>query len=266
MIIIPQTKGGVGKSTVAMQVIAPYLYKKHKKQITYIEIDDENNDSQSFTRTQIVNKKMLSTHKIKELDEYILHDDNHEVIVDVGGNKTSALVLEEISKIGSFNHVKWIIPLGDGELDGRNAIATMKKVRRIEGNNLEKHLIFALNRSISMEQDYIEEQFINFFGHEYLGSKATIIDFVKTPKYFPVKNDKIITISRYLGTTVWEMAHNNVDFAKKALEAKEKGDTESAKKYLFFRRIQNEAKDYVLNVLNNIFFQLDRWIEIKNNE
>ena len=59
------------------------------------------------------------------------------------------------------------------------------------------------------------------------------------------------------------MAHNNVDFAKKALEAKEKGDTESAKKYLFFRRIQNEAKNYVLNVLNNIFFQLDRWIEVK---
>ena len=45
MIIIPQTKGGVGKSTVAMQVIAPYLYKKHGKKITYIEIDDENNDS-----------------------------------------------------------------------------------------------------------------------------------------------------------------------------------------------------------------------------
>ncbi len=31
MIIIPQTKGGVGKSTVAMQVIAPYLFKKHGK-------------------------------------------------------------------------------------------------------------------------------------------------------------------------------------------------------------------------------------------
>ncbi|XQC04852.1 AAA family ATPase [Arcobacter cryaerophilus gv. pseudocryaerophilus] len=67
MIIIPQTKGGVGKSTVAMQVIAPYLYKKHGKKITYIEIDDENNDSQSFTRTEIVNKRMLGTNRITEL-------------------------------------------------------------------------------------------------------------------------------------------------------------------------------------------------------
>lgn len=64
MIIIPQTKGGVGKSTVAIQVITPY---KHGKKITNIEIDDENNDSKSFTRTEIVNKRMLGTNKLTEL-------------------------------------------------------------------------------------------------------------------------------------------------------------------------------------------------------
>ena len=57
---------------------------------------------------------MLSTNKLKELDELILMDDKHEVIVDVGGNKTSSLVLDEIKKVGSFGNVKWIIPLGDG--------------------------------------------------------------------------------------------------------------------------------------------------------
>ena len=165
MIIIPQTKGGVGKSTVAMQVIAPYLYKKHGKAVTYIEIDDENNDSRSFTATKIVNKKMLSTNKITELDEMILMDDNHEIIVDVGGNKTSSLVLDEIAKVGTFGNVKWIVPMGDGELDGKNAIATMKKLRKIERNSTE-NLFFALNRAISTEQDYLEEQFINFFGHK----------------------------------------------------------------------------------------------------
>ena len=264
MIIIPQTKGGVGKSTVAMQVIAPYLYKKHGKKVTYIEIDDENNDSQSFTRTQIVNKRMLSTNKIKELDELILMDDNHEIIVDVGGNKTSTLVLDEIAKVGSFGNVKWIVPMGDGELDGKNAIDTMKKLKKIEKNSQE-NLLFALNRAISTEQDYLEEQFINFFGHKYLGSNSTITDFVDDPKYFAVKNDKIITISRYLGSTVWEMAYNNTDFATKALEAKDMGDAEAARKYLFFRRIQTEAKEYVLNTLNGIFFQLDGWVKVKTD-
>ena len=262
MIIIPQTKGGVGKSTVAMQIVAPYLYKKHGKKITYIEIDDENNDSNSFTRTNIVNKRMLGTNRITELDELILMDDNHHVIVDVGGNKTSSLVLEEIKKVGSFGNIKWIIPLGDGELDGKNAIATMKKIRKIEDNS-EDNIIFALNRAISMEADYIEEQFINFFGHKYLDSKSVICDYVKNPNYFAVKNDKVITMSRYLGSTVWEMAYNNADFAKKAVEAKELGDIDMARKYLFFRRIQTESKDYVLNVLNPIFCELDRWVDIK---
>jgi hypothetical protein len=262
MIIIPQTKGGVGKSTLAMQVIAPYLYKRHGKKVTYIEIDDENNDSDSFNRTDIVNKRMLQTNKLKELDELILMDDNHEIIVDVGGNKTSSLVLDEIKKVGTFGHVKWIVPLGDGELDGKNAITTMKKLKKIEANS-QDNLIFALSRAISTEQDYLEEQFINFFGHRYLGSNSTITDIVPNPRYIPIVNDKIITISRYLGSTVWEMAHNNTDFAKKAMEAKELGDTNSAKKYLFFRRIQTEAKDYVLNNLNGVFCSLDNWIKIR---
>ena len=262
MIIIPQTKGGVGKSTLAMQIIAPYLYKKHGKKVTYIEIDDENNDSQSFTRTQIVNKRMLGTNKLSELDELMLMDDNHEVIVDVGGNKTSSLVLDEIKKVGSFGNVKWFIPLGDGELDGKNAIATMKKIKKIE-ENPEKNVFFALNRAISMEPDYVEEQFINFFGHKYLESNSVICDFVKNPRYFPVKNDKVITMSRYLGSTVWEMAYNNTDFAAKAMKAKELGDIESARKYLFFRRIQTESKDYVLDVLNKIYYDLDKWLDIK---
>ncbi len=262
MIIIPQTKGGVGKSTVAMQIIAPYLYKKHGKKVTYIEIDDENNDSESFTRTQIVDKRMLGTNKLSELDELILMDDNHEVIVDVGGNKTSSLVLEEIKKVGSYGNIKWIIPLGDGELDGKNAIATMKKIKKIE-KNPEKNMIFALNRAINIEPDYVEEQFINFFGHKYLENNSVICDFVKDPNFFAVKNDKVITMSRYLGSTVWEMAYNNTDFAEKAMKAKELGDIESARKYLFFRRIQTESKDYVLEVLNKIYCDLDRWLEFK---
>jgi hypothetical protein len=262
MIVIPQTKGGVCKLILAMQVLYPYLYKKHGKKITYIEIDDENNDSKSFNRTEIVNKRMLQTNKLKELDELILVDDNHEVIVDVGGNKTSTLVLDEIKKVGTFNNVKWIVLLGDGELDGKNAIATMRKLRKIE-SNAQDNLIFALSRAISPETDYLEEQFINFFGHKYLGSNSTIADIVKNPKFILIVNDKIITISRYLGSTVWKMAHNNTDFSQKATEVKELGDLNSARKYLFFRRIQTEAKDYVLNNLNSVFCTLDNWIDIK---
>ena len=52
-------------------------------------------------------------------------------------------------------------------MTGKNAIATMKKIRKIE-KNPEDNIIFALTRAISMEEDYYSEQFINFFGHIFL--------------------------------------------------------------------------------------------------
>ena len=184
------------------------------------------------------------------------------VIIDIGGNKTSSMVLDEIKKIGTLGKVKWIIPLGDGELDGRNALSTIKKIQQIEDTSND-NIMFALNRAISMDSDYLEEQFINFFGHRFLSKQASITEVIKDPNYFSVKNDKVITISRYIGSTVWEMANNNIDFEKKVLEAKASDDIELARKLLFYRRIQQEAKDYVINVLNPIFFQLDKWIEVK---
>ena len=262
MIMIPQTKGGVGKSTVAMQVIAPYLFNKHKKKIRYIEIDDENKDSNTFFNTKIVDKEIFQTHKFTNLDELILMDDSHEVIVDVGGNKTTSMVLDQVRKVGSFDNIKWIIPMGDGELDGKNALDTLEKIIAIEGENCpSSKIMFSLSRAVDMHEEYLQEQFINFFGHKYLKSNHIISEVINKPNYFALQNDKIITISRYLGSTVWEMANHDVNFADKVLEAKAIGDLELAKKYLFFRRIQNESKEYNEKVLKPVFSKLDNWFK-----
>ena len=259
MIIVSQTKGGVGKSTAAMQVIAPFLYSKHKKPITYIEVDDENQDSNTFGNTKIVKKKILPTIKINELDELILMDDNHEVVVDVGGNRVTREVLKELEKIGTFDNIKWVIPIGDGELDAKNALKTFELISQVD-SSVEQNVIFVLSRAASMENDYLEEQFINFFGHQYLDSSNAISNKIKGAKFIAVKNDKIITTSRYIGSTIWEMAELDVDFSVKVLEAKRAGDMEAAKKFLFFKRVQVEAKDFSKNVLTPVFSKLDNWL------
>jgi len=47
-ILVVSTKGGVGKSTIAMQLVAPYLYDKNNKNIIkYYECDDTNRDIHS---------------------------------------------------------------------------------------------------------------------------------------------------------------------------------------------------------------------------
>jgi hypothetical protein len=259
MIVVSQTKGGVGKSTVAMQVIAPYLYKRHNEIIQYIEIDDENKDSNIFHNTKIVNKKILPTIKLNELDEIILTDDNHKVVVDVGGNKITRQVLKELEKVGTFDNIKWLIPIGDGELDAANALKTFELISNVDPK-VSQNVIFVLSRAVSLDQDYLEEQFINFFGHKYLDSSNAILNKIQDAKYIVVQNDKIITTARYIGSTIWEMAELDIDFSEKVLEAKNSGNMEAARRYLFFRRVQTEAKIFSNNVLNNIFNKLDKWI------
>jgi hypothetical protein len=259
MVVISQTKGGVGKSTVAMQVLAPYLYRRHKKPINYIEIDDENKDSNTFDRTRIVNKSILSTIKLSELDELVLMDSEHEVIVDVGGNKITREVLKELKKVGTFDNIKWVIPIGDGELDAKNALKTFELISAVD-EKAEENTIFVLSRAVSLDQEYLEEQFINFFGHQYLDSTNAIINKIKNAQYIAVQNDKIITTARYIGSTIWEMAELDIDFSEKVLEAKKTGDLAAARRYLFFRRIQSEAKTFSSNVLDKIFIDLDNWM------
>lgn len=260
MIIIPQTKGGVGKSTVAMQIVAPFLYKYHGKKIKYIEIDDENQDSKVFNQTDIVERVQLGTNRLSELDELLLMDDKHEVILDVGGNKTTTLVLSEIKKVGTFGNVKWVIPLGDGELDGKNALTTLNRIIEVEPCS-NSNVMFVLSRAISMQEDYLKEQFINFFGHPFVSDKSVITSVLPNPNFLAVKNDKVITLSRYIGSTVFEIANSDIDFSKKVLEAKESKNMELVRKFLFFRRVQTESKEYVKDVLEPNFEKLTNWIK-----
>ena len=59
-ILILNAKGGVGKSTISMQVVVPYLYLRGEKEIVnYYEFDDENEDSKSFINSKLVNSNQI---------------------------------------------------------------------------------------------------------------------------------------------------------------------------------------------------------------
>ena len=59
-IVVLNAKGGVGKSTISMQVIVPYLYTRNgNRVVNYYEFDDENEDSKSFINSKLVNSKQM---------------------------------------------------------------------------------------------------------------------------------------------------------------------------------------------------------------
>jgi len=84
-----QTKGGVGKSTISQQVLAPYFLAKDEP-ATLIEIDDENLDS-AYLHDSLVKAEQLPIGSGLTADraiESLMARVNENLVVDIGGNKT----------------------------------------------------------------------------------------------------------------------------------------------------------------------------------
>ena len=73
---------------------------------------------------------MLGTNRITDLDELILMDDKHEVIVDVGGNKTSSLVLDEIKKLEVLEMLSGLFLWEMVNLMGKMQLQLWKKLEK----------------------------------------------------------------------------------------------------------------------------------------
>ena len=106
--VITNHKGGSSKSTKTMQVGGAYgLYKGLQAQI--FEFDDENKDSQNFTKSAILSEQIEVgdgaeiTTTLRDLFSKDSDTDIH--LFDVGGNKTTTLFLEGLKKSRMFKKV-----------------------------------------------------------------------------------------------------------------------------------------------------------------
>jgi spore coat polysaccharide biosynthesis predicted glycosyltransferase SpsG len=247
---ITNTKGGVGKSTFS-QILCAYFYEKTNKKSSLIEIDDENNDSITFSRSETMNSKIILTQNIKSIDE-LFYDQNNDVVIDVGGNKTAKIFLNEVKKIDFYENIIWFIPLGCGEQDNQNALETYLEIKKLDK---DAKIIFVLS---NVRTNDLEWEFLNFFGNKYLETNLAICNQIDDVKYLTVKSDSILSNARYFNKTVYELALSKTNF--KAL-AQNTNDIEQRRKYILFNRVQNEAKEYAEYLRTDLFVQLDEIIE-----
>lgn len=260
-IMIVSSKGGVGKSTVSMQVIAPYLYQYNDKQpVNYYEFDEENNDSLSFGDSKLTIRKMssVSTPRLKEeFVDIITKDEN--ACYDIGGNKSTTVVLEALEDSGMINFIDLaVIPLLEGEQDGINAsiIYTMLK-----GMNRNLKILFILNRARDLE--HVEYQFDNYFGdlrgffHDKYSIKNHLID-DSIDSYGVLLDDDVIKYSRKFGLTIYEIAKQKRDFISEMIEKKDNVSNEEDIKLLSFKNyINKNSTEYFVNILIPIFKKID---------
>lgn len=257
-ILIVSTKGGVGKSTIAMQLIAPYLYEKNEfKAIKYYECDDMNKDIHSYGATSLIDRALV------DISSPLLREELFEIVssqeftcIDVGGNNTAKLVLDKLSESGGFEFIDLVlIPVLDGEQDMINALDTYKNIKNINENI---KIMFVLNRV--KEMAFVEEQFDHFFGDSrgifknFLCAKDYIND-EEFSLYLSLVDSDIIKFSRRFGLSVYEIAKMNKDYLENILE-------HSDPKIASFKHFMSlSCKRYDYDVLSKNFIILDSKIE-----
>ena len=210
ILTVVNTKGGVGKSTIASQVL-PVLFRNADKKIKVYELDDNN---QTFYKNSKIEFKTLKTEKSEEaIDEVYFNLELGEGVVniiDAGGGNDTKVVLEAIKKT-ELKDVVYFIPINDDFEQFTNTKSTVELIRSFD-NSSKIFLIF--NRAVSFEPKDIYDQFIAFFGSENYGIEGRfdeIADLVEKD-FLILQNTQIISILKnFYGTTLYDFYHNNKD-------------------------------------------------------
>ncbi|RBQ29801.1 P-loop NTPase family protein [Aliarcobacter vitoriensis] len=171
---ILNSKGGVGKTTVAMQVIAPALYLNHPdKKITVWEIDN-NNKSNKHISSKYLKYESIKLDKsemaINDIEFSNLTDPNTIHVIDGGGSDDSKFILKHLKQV-NLTGLQYIIPTNDDIETIENILAIIEIIRQQDKFG---KIYLVLNRCVSLTEEKIKQQFINIFGSSELGINSNI--------------------------------------------------------------------------------------------
>ena len=250
-ILVVSSKGGVGKSTVSMQIVAPFLFEKNSNNaISFYEFDDENIDSLSYGASSITNREVIDVEDFIIMEKFIeiLSKDEFSCI-DVGGNKSTTLCLQTLRDCGMSSELDLaIIPLLDGEQDAINAKKTYDVLKELDPN---LKIVFALNRV--KNKKFITYQFDNFFGDArgIFDDKSALVNFIdEKDNFLSIEDSDVIKYSRKFGMTIYEIAKTSRDFSS---ELKTENNEKKKKLIAFKNYVYENSKKYYNEVIRDSF-------------
>ncbi len=264
-IAIINSKGGVGKSTISMQIASTYIFQATGKKVNHFEFDDENQDNISFKQSNIINthtQKVEKTNLRDKLTDILMDNDN--VVIDIGANKTTMYLLEALDKSGMvFKIDLFIVPLMDGESDANSAIKVYQMLKEMDSDAI---IIFALNR-LSLSKD-VNSQFDIFLGDErnIFNDKGVIENIPENDRnIIKLEDNDVIKYSKNFGLTIWELAVSNRDISDELNDALNKEVNKDLIKTLSFKKgIKDDCLNYLKSNLHPIFLDIDNIMK-KNN-
>ena len=210
VLVIVNTKGGVGKSTIASQIL-PVLFRNTDKKIRVYELDDNNRTYYQNSKIEFNTLKTLKTEEvIDDVNIDLMLDENVINIIDAGGGNDTKAVLDGISK-AELKGLTYFIPVNDDFEQFDNTKTTMSVIRDFD-KDAKIFLIF--NRVLSFDKKDIEKQFIAFFGSEDYGIEGRFKEIFKfiDKKILMIQNTQILSILKnFYNTTLYDFYNENTD-------------------------------------------------------
>jgi len=241
-IVISQSKGGASKSTVAMQVVAPYFLAK-VQEVELLELDNQNQDAKIFSKSKIKTKQITVDSNAKDLNQTVrdlfLTENKNNTVFDVGGNATTTNFLKSLKSTHMYNMVDlFIIPMSGGSQDLKNAKESLKIILDMNKN---VKVLFALSRVRNPKR--VQFQYGDFFEDKELNKYPHII----------LPESDCIDLSRKLKKTVYELAQDEQEkenINQKLLEAFDKNDKNSIYSYSLILEILEDSQNYKTEVID----------------
>ena len=261
-IIVINDRGGVGKSTVAQQIIAPYLFSTSgNKKVPYYSLESKD---EGFTETNIIIPTYMEVKKETFDNLFInLFSRNESSIFDIGCEKTSETVLHSLVNTGLIYGVDlFVIPLTNGK---KEANAVKKIYEFIKHYNVGAKFLFVLNK---VRSGYTYEEsclhFIDFLGDRDSIADSTpgvIKDFDKNDaaNIIHLYEDNCINYSVREGLTVFEIAFTNIEQTTNNLKnALAIGDVQNIKLLSYRKKEFEKCRTFYNNCIEPSLQKIDR--------
>ena len=257
IIVVLNSKGGASKSTTSMQIASAYFLDKNVE-ITLYEIDKKNEDNLVFKETEIETKQITiendgidAVEKIKGITNN--PDEKNNIVIDVGGNLTTELVIDALRKSRMYRKIDlFIIPMSGGGADLKNAISTYEEILEFHP---DAQFLFVLSRV--RREARVKLQFDEFFDNEIS----------KKFKYIIFEDSDTIDLSRKVGKSVYEIA-TDTDTKKSLEEAFDNSldvdDNEKIDLFSELLSIYDESIIYLNSNLKPAFKILDSALKIED--
>ncbi len=246
-IAVVNTKGGASKSTVAFQVSAASFLAK-KQEVQLIEFDDENKDSETFSNSKIKSFQVEigdGTDVDEVLKDTLLVPNDKNLVIDVGGNKTTTIIIEGLKKTRLYRKIDlFIIPMSGGYQDLKNAEKTYEMIK-----GFGVPVIFALSRVRNPKR--LQFQYGDFFRA------------FPDADYIILTESDVIDLSRQNGKSIYEIAFDKHE--KQILEAAldeafDADDNQRIGMISTLLQIYDESEAYVEKILSPAFGVIEQRI------